>query len=111
VTLGCHIPPRLTNRLIPNIYFQEILMLRTGTCLVAALAVVGSLVTASAQTAAPAPEPKASKLKLTKERLKEMRANWSQNKGKLKACRKDVKSKGLAGDDRWFYIEECMAKS
>ena len=22
-----------------------------------------------------------------------------------------VKSKGLAGDDRWFYIEECMNKT
>lgn len=21
-----------------------------------------------------------------------------------------VKSKGLTGDDRWFYIEECMSK-
>lgn len=86
-------------------------MLRTGTCLVAALAIAGSLATASAQTAAPAPAPKTSKLQLTKERLKEMRAKWSQNKGKLKACRKDVKAKGLAGDDRWFYIEECMGKS
>lgn len=86
-------------------------MFRTGTCLVAALVMAGSLVTASAQTAAPAPAPKTSKLTLTKERLKEMRANWSQNKSKLKACRKDVKAKGLAGDDRWFYIEECMGKS
>jgi hypothetical protein len=40
-----------------------------------------------------------------------MKAKWSANKGKLKACRKDVKAKGLAGDDRWFYIEDCMAKS
>lgn len=86
-------------------------MLRTGICLVAALAMTGSIVTASAQTAAPAPAPKTSKIKLTKERVKEMRANWSQNKTKLKACRKDVKAKGLAGDDRWFYIEECMGKS
>ena len=86
-------------------------MLRTGICLAAALAMAGSLATASAQTTAPAPAPKASKIKLTKERLKEMRTNWSQNKTKLKACRKDVKAKGLAGDDRWFYIEECMAKS
>lgn len=86
-------------------------MVRTGICLVAALAMAGSLVTASAQTAAPAPAPKTSKMKMTKERLKEMRANWSQNKGKLKACRKDVKAKGLAGDDRWFYIEECMGKT
>jgi hypothetical protein len=111
MTLNCHIPRRLTNRLIPNIYFQEILMFRTGTCLLAALVLAGSLVAASAQTAAPASEPRPSKMKLTKDRLKEMRANWGQNKGKLKACQKDVKAKGLAGDDRWFYIEECMGKS
>lgn len=86
-------------------------MFRTGICLVTALVMTGSVVTVSAQTAAPAPAPKTSKMKLTKERLKEMRANWSQNKTKLKTCRKDVKAKGLAGDDRWFYIEECMGKS
>ena len=40
-----------------------------------------------------------------------MKAKWSANKPKLKACRADVKSKGLAGDDRWFYIEECMNKT
>jgi len=27
------------------------------------------------------------------------------------SCRKEVKSKGLAGDDRWFYIEDCMGKT
>jgi hypothetical protein len=41
----------------------------------------------------------------------EMKAHWSANKGKLAVCRKEVKSKGLAGDDRWFYIEDCMAKT
>ena len=41
----------------------------------------------------------------------EMKAKWSANKPKLKACRKEVKAKGLAGDDRWFYIEDCMAKT
>jgi hypothetical protein len=40
-----------------------------------------------------------------------MRAKWSVNKPKLKACRQDVKAKGLTGDDRWFYIEECMNKA
>jgi hypothetical protein len=43
--------------------------------------------------------------------MKDMKAKWSANKGKLKACRADVKAKGLAGDDRWFYIEDCMGKS
>jgi hypothetical protein len=95
-------------------------MLRTGTCLTAMLLIAGSLHTVSAQTAAPAPAAtapaaaapaKPSRMKLTADKLKDMRAKWSANKGKLKACRAEVKSKGLAGDDRWFYIEDCMAKT
>jgi ribosomal protein L10 len=50
-------------------------------------------------------------MKLTAEKLKEMKAKWSANKGKLKVCRTEVKQKGLAGDDRWFYIEDCMGKT
>jgi hypothetical protein len=80
------------------------------------LLVAGSLDTASAQSTAPAATPvpsdaKPSKMKLTADKLKEMRAKWSENKGKLKACRREVKSKGLAGDDRWFFIEDCMSKT
>lgn len=87
-------------------------MLRISVCLVALSLAFGSLHSASAQTAAPAPAPaKASKMKLTAEKLKDMKAKWSANKGKLKECRKEVKSKGLAGDDRWFYIEDCMGKT
>jgi hypothetical protein len=91
-------------------------MLRTSVCLAAMLLVAGALHTASAQTAAPAATPapaaaKPSKMKLTAEKLKDMKAKWSANKGKLAVCRKEVKSKGLAGDDRWFYIEDCMAKT
>lgn len=86
-------------------------MLRTRVCLAAALLVAGSLCTASAQTAAPVPAPKPSKMRLTIERLKEMRAKWALNKPRLRACRAEVKAKGLAGDDRWFYIEDCMDKT
>jgi hypothetical protein len=91
-------------------------MLRTSVCLAAMLLVAGSLHTASAQTTAPAATPapaaaKPSRMKLTVERLKEMRAKWVQNRPKLAACRKEVKSKGLVGDDRWFYIEDCMGKT
>jgi hypothetical protein len=86
-------------------------MLRKAICLAAALLVAGALHTASAQTAAPAAAAKPSKMKLTAEKLRDMKAKWSANKTKLKACRVDVKKKGLAGDDRWFYIEECMDKS
>ncbi|QUS38856.1 hypothetical protein RPMA_08450 [Tardiphaga alba] len=85
-------------------------MTRITTGLLAAAFTVASLTIATAQTAAPA-APAPAKMKLTKQSLKDMKAKWSANKGKLKACRKDVKAKGLAGDDRWFYIEDCMAKS
>ena len=94
-------------------------MLRTRICLAAMLLAAG-LHTASAQTvvapATPAPAATTSakppgKIKLTMQKLKDMKAKWSANKPKLKACRADVKSKGLAGDDRWFYIAECMEKT
>jgi hypothetical protein len=91
-------------------------MLRTRICLAVVLVVAG-LHTASAQTAtAPATpaattEAKPGKIKLTMQKLKDMKAKWAANKPKLKACRADVKSKGLTGDDRWFYIEECMNKT
>ncbi len=88
-------------------------MLRTGICLAAMLLVAGSLHAASAQsTTAPASgEAKPSHMKLTKAKLKEMMAKWKENRPKLKACRKEVKAKGLAGDERWFYIEDCMDRS
>jgi hypothetical protein len=80
------------------------------------LVVAGALHSAAAQTttapAAPATtDAKPGKLKLTAQKLKDMKAKWSANKGKLRECRKDVKAKGLAGDDRWFYIEDCMGKT
>jgi hypothetical protein len=84
-------------------------MLRTSVRLAAMLLVAGTLDTVSAQTTAPA--AKSSKMKLTADRLKDMKAKWSANKTKFAACRKEVKSKGLAGDDRWFYIEDCMGKT
>ena len=92
-------------------------MLRTTVCLAAVLLVAGALDTASAQTTAPATTTaapaaaKPSRMKLTTERLKEMKAKWLQNRGKLKACRVEVKKQGLVGDDRWFYIEDCMDKT
>jgi hypothetical protein len=97
-------------------------MLRTSVCLVAMLLVAGSLHTVSAQTTAPAATPapaattsapaaKPSRVKLTIEKLKDMKAKWNANKPKLAACRKEVKSKGLAGDDRWFYIGDCMERT
>jgi hypothetical protein len=94
-------------------------MPRTALCLAALLLVVGALDTASAQTTTSAPAAttaapaaaKPSRMKLTAERLKEMKAKWLQNRGKLKACRAEVKKQGLVGDDRWFYISDCMDKT
>ncbi len=87
-------------------------MLRITAAITAALLAAG-LHVASAQTAAsPASSTaKPSRMKLTAQKLKDMRAKWSANKPKLKACRAEVKAKGLAGDDRWFYIEDCMNKT
>jgi hypothetical protein len=103
-------------------------MIRKFACVAAVLVVTGALHAASAQTAtapaatapattAPATpattttEAKPGRLKLTAQKLKDMKAKWSANKGKLRGCRKDVKAKGLAGDDRWFYIADCMEKT
>jgi hypothetical protein len=82
-------------------------MLRIASCLVAALLVAGSLPHASAQTV----EHKPSRMHLTVTKLKEMRAKWMANRPKLKACKAEVKAKGLIGDDRWFYIADCMERT
>jgi hypothetical protein len=84
-------------------------MLRISSCLVAVFLVAGGLHSASAQTTAGDAKP--SRMKLTVEKLKEMKAKWLANRPKLRACRAEVRIKGLAGDDRWFYIADCMEKS
>jgi len=70
-------------------------------------AIIAAPISASAQGAAPGAS---GSKKLTREKLREMRAKWQANKPKLKACRAESKKKGLMGDDRWFFIEDCMAK-
>jgi len=82
-------------------------MRRLVTCLIAASLAAGSLPHASAQTT----EAKPSRMKLTMEKLKEMKAKWLANRPKLKACKIEVKRKGLTGDERWFYISDCMERS
>lgn len=86
----------------------------------AAMLLAASFHVASAQTAAaPATTAPAAttdtkppgKMKLTMQKLKDMKAKWSANRPKLKACRGEVKAKGLIGDDRWFYIQDCMEKT
>lgn len=94
-------------------------MYRTSIYL-AAMLLAASFHVASAQTAAaPATTAPAAttdtkppgKMKLTMQKLKDMKAKWSANRPKLKACRGEVKAKGLVGDDRWFYIQDCMEKT
>jgi psiF repeat len=92
-------------------------MLRITVCLVAALLATEAPSAALAQNTDPMTSPaatptaKPSRMKLTVEHLKEMRAKWVLNRPKMKACRAEVKSKGLIGDDRWFYMEDCMGKT
>ncbi|WP_409977792.1 MULTISPECIES: hypothetical protein [unclassified Bradyrhizobium] len=85
-----------------------------GFVVLPAVLVANSLSTGFAQTApaaaAASDGAKPSRVKLSMQRLKEMKAKWSANRPKLKACRKQVKAKGLLGDERWFYIEDCMSK-
>jgi psiF repeat len=40
-----------------------------------------------------------------------MMSKWRQNRPKLAACRAEARKKGLAGDDRWFFISSCMENS
>ena len=87
-------------------------MLRIFICLVALLVVLTSLDGASAQTTtAPAASSAPAAPKPSVEKLKEMKAKWATNRPKLRACRKEVKQTGLAGDDRWFYIADCMERT
>ena len=79
-------------------------MRRIIACSTAILLVAGSLQPASAQV-------EGTKTRLTVQKLKEMKAKWNANRPKLKACRQEVRQKGLTGDDRWFYISDCMSKS
>ena len=82
-------------------------MLRISTCLLAVFLVAGSVHHASAQTT----DAKPSRMKLTIQKLKEMKAKWVANRPKFRACRAEVRAKGLTGDDRWFYIADCMERS
>ena len=99
-------------------------MHRTAVLLTAALLAAGSFHIAAAQTSTTAPaataapaktdaktDAKPSRMHLSVQKLKEMRATWLANKPKYKACRLEVKRQGLTGDDRWFYIQDCMNKT
>jgi hypothetical protein len=87
-------------------------MFRSSVCLAVLLLVAGLHVASAQTTTAPATGgTKPSRVKLTIEKLREMQAKWAANKPKLKACRAEVRRKGLIGDDRWFYIADCMERT
>jgi len=86
-------------------------MLRLCTFILTAAALCAMIAAAPTPASAQMTGAPAAKGKLTREKLGEMRAKWKANKPKLKACRTESRRKGLAGDDRWFFIEECMDKS
>jgi hypothetical protein len=88
-------------------------MARSRLFIAAAIALsvaIGAPVT-QAQPAGGADAPKPSRLQMTRERMKEMLVKWRQNRPKLKGCRTEARKKGLTGDDRWFFLSECMDKS
>lgn len=90
-------------------------MVRICICLVAVALVASPLSATMAQSkpaaaATSSENAKPSRIKLTVAKLKEMRAQWRANKPKMKACRAELKAKGLAGDDRWFFMQDCMTK-
>jgi hypothetical protein len=65
------------------------------------------LIAQGVSVSAQAPAPR----KMSRQHLHELFAKWKLNRPKLAACRKEARSKGLAGDDRWFFMEECMDKA
>jgi hypothetical protein len=87
-------------------------MARSRIFIAAAIAVAVGAPIAQAQAPAGGTDaPKPSRLKLTKEHIHEMLAKWRANRPKLKACRIEARKKDLDGDDRWFFLEDCMEKS
>jgi hypothetical protein len=78
---------------------------------VLALAAVPAIIFPTSASAQTPPTSASGSKTLTAQKLKQMRTKWKANKPKLKACRAEVRKKGLIGDDRWFFIEECMDKT
>ena len=88
-------------------------MTRSRIAMAAVFASLFAAAAPAAQAQTPgdnATTPQASKM-TTRERVNDMMSKWRQNRPKLAACRKDARKKGLAGDDRWFFISNCMEKS
>jgi hypothetical protein len=86
-------------------------MFRSVTVIAAALALMLALAgSAPAQSHGDGAVP-AHKAETIKQRWTNLLMKWRHNRPKLKACRAEARRKGLAGDDRWFFLEHCMDKS
>ena len=88
-------------------------MVRSVLVMVATLALslgIASMVQSQAQNDSDASMPAHSKAAPAKGRWSDLLAKWRQNKPKMKACRAEARKKGLAGDDRWFFLESCMGR-
>ena len=72
---------------------------------------IASMAQSQAQNDSGASMPVHSKAAPAKGRWSDLLAKWRQNKPKMKACRAEARKKGLAGDDRWFFLENCMGRS
>ena len=75
---------------------------------IAILVTFASLIAVAAPAAEAANAVKASKPARVSD---QMMSKWRQNRPKLAACRAEARKKGLAGDDRWFFISSCMENS
>ena len=85
-------------------------MFRSVTVIAAALILIAIAGSARAQSHSDGAAP-AHKAETIKGRWSNMLMKWRHNRPKLKACRAEARRKGLAGDDRWFFLESCMDKS
>jgi len=89
-------------------------MVRSAIVIVATLVLLLGIAPISqpqAQNDGSANMPFHSKAAPTKGRWSDLLAKWRQNRPKLKACRAEARKKGLAGDDRWFFLESCLGRS
>ena len=86
-------------------------MVRSRIFITISVALSVAIAASAAQAQSPSggtDAPKPSRLAMTKHHLKEMLAKWRANRPKLKACQTEARKKGLAGDDRWFFLSDCM---
>jgi hypothetical protein len=103
---GCRSPSR---RKLKGAFMVRALIVMVAT--LAVLLVIAPVVRLQAQNDSGASVPAHSNVAPAKGRWNDLLAKWRQNKPKLKACRAEARKKGLAGDDRWFFLENCMGRS